>query len=526
MKGRNSIISLCTATMFLFSGCGTANKQTESKIEFKGYPLSSNTEITYWLPLNSGVSSIYANFAETEFAKTLAERTGINVKYVHPAAGQEEASLSLLIASNQFPDIMEFSWLTYNGGPKKNLSEKIIKPLNDIINDYAPNFSNYLKNNPDIDKMIKTDDGTYYVFPFIRGDKSLLISVGGMIRQDWLSELNLSVPETVMELENVLTEFKNKKGATAPASFMSSNMNIFLGNFGSTSDFYIDNGVVKYGPLEPNYRIAAETLNRWFDNGLLDPNFVSLDKAALDSNILMGKSGYTVGSGGGNLGTWLDNMKDNNEPFEMVGMPFTAIESGRGVEYYNIETNYPGYGSVAISDASKNVELAARYLDYAYGEEGEMFYNFGTEGLSYEMKEGVPTYTDEIYNNPDSLTISQAMGKYFRASMSGPFIQSKDYITQFYFRPQQRATLDAWLKNYDAIYDKKFPSATLTEAETSEYTSIMNEITKYTATSQTNFIVGTTSMEKYDEFTAKLKSLNIDRAIAIQQAAYDRFKKR
>ena len=46
---------------------------------------------------------------------------------------------------------------------------------------------------------------------------------GPILRKDWLDELGLEVPETIDEWENVLAQFKEKKGATAPLTILSSN---------------------------------------------------------------------------------------------------------------------------------------------------------------------------------------------------------------------------------------------------------------------------------------------------------------
>ena len=47
--------------------------------------------------------------------------------------------------------------------------------------------------------------------------KNWLVVQGGIIRKDWLDELGLAVPETLDEWHTVLTAFKEKKGAEAPA---------------------------------------------------------------------------------------------------------------------------------------------------------------------------------------------------------------------------------------------------------------------------------------------------------------------
>ena len=69
-----------------------------------------------------------------------------------------------------------------------------------------------LKEHPDIDKMVKSSDGQYYCFPFLRGLESPNItqfSSGFVLRKDVLDELGLELPETIDEWENVLRAYKD-----------------------------------------------------------------------------------------------------------------------------------------------------------------------------------------------------------------------------------------------------------------------------------------------------------------------------
>lgn len=525
MKKLVEWVVICCIAISVLAGCGSEQVNNGGTLDFKGYPIKNDETLTYWQGLSSAISTVVDNAAKTEFAKYLKDQTGVNIEFLHPVAGQEETSLSLLLASNQLPDMIEASWNAYNGGPIKNIKEKVILPLNDVIDKDAPNLKKYLDDNKEIAKSLKTSNGDYYVFPFIRGDKRLLISVGGLIRRDWLKDVGMQIPKTVDDLEKALTAFKDKKGAIAPMCITASNMNTFLGNFSTSNGFYLEKGKVVFGPLTENYKIAAETLHRWYTNGLLDPNFISIDSAGLDSNVLTGKTGYTISSGGGSLGTWLDNMNKSNQQFDMVGMPFTDISTDNPNTYYNTETEYPGYGSVAITTACKNVPLAARFLDYGYSNEGKILYNYGKEGVSFKLVDGKYTYTDEIFKNPDGLTISQAMQKYFRASSAGPFVQEKGYIDQFYYRPNQQDTLNAWLEKFDNVADNKLPKLNLSEEETAEYTEIMTEINKYVSKSLTGFIIGNTELTNYEKFTNELKKLNIDRVLELVNKNYEQLKK-
>lgn len=223
---------LCFAAAALMSavtGCGgevTADPQTASAVpsqtqaksqtEFS-YPMAPGDKLTYWAELQGTVSPNFANLGDTPFAKVWMSKTGVDIEFMHPPAGQAKEQFSLILADGSLPDLMEYNWINdYPGGPEKAIKDGVILPLNDIFDQYCPNITKYLAENPAIDKMIKTDEGHYYVFPFIRGDEKLCSTMGPMLRKDWLDELNLQVPTTIDEWHKVLTQFKEKKGAAAP----------------------------------------------------------------------------------------------------------------------------------------------------------------------------------------------------------------------------------------------------------------------------------------------------------------------
>ena len=68
-------------------------------------------------------------------------------------------------------------------------------------------------------------------------------------------------------------------------------------------------------------------------------------------------------------------------------------------------------------------------------------------------------------------------------------------------------------------------SITMTEAEQEEFSDIMGDITTYATEFTVNYVMGNAS-QSFDEFRAQLKSMNIDRAIELKQAAVDRFNAR
>lgn len=315
--------------------------------------------------------------------------------------------------------------------------------LNDVIDKYAPNLKKYLKEHPEVDKMVKTDSGNYYAFPFVRGDESLMVFQGPMLRQDYLTELGLQVPTTMDEWYSVLKAFKEKKGVEAPLTFRGLNdlnNGAFIGAYGINRSFYVDNGQVKFGPAQPAYKDFLATMRKWYAEGLLDKNIATVDIKAQDANMTSGKSGASIGAAGSGMGKWIGAVQGKDPNYNLVAAPYPVLNKGDKPKFGQKSFAFGSEpsGMIAITGTSKNVELAARFLDYGYSEEGHNFFNFGTEGVSYKMDNGYPKYTDLIMNNPEKLSLAQAMGLYIRGNTSGPFVQDTRYLEQYYTMKQQK----------------------------------------------------------------------------------------
>lgn len=381
---------ICTALVAsLMAGC-SSKKEEENPANATGsaepakteqpsgpvtYPIKTDVTLTYWVGLNTNVSTTSATLNETEFAKQLEKQTGIKVKYIHPTLGQNKEQFNLMLASKDLPDIIEYEWLSFVGGPELAIKDGYIIKLNDVIEKNAPNLKKHLDENAEIAKKAKTDNANYFMFPFIRGDSKLLVFHGPMLRNDWLKELNLQVPTTIDEWTNVLSAFKEKKGATAPLSFQKeANPKIgtlvwgtFVGAYGMPRDYFMDNGKIKYGPIEPGFKDFLALFSKWYADGLLDKNFATVDAKILDANITSGKSGAAVGYNGGGLGKWMQAMKSKEPNFELIAAPYPTLKKGETPGFGQLDNKVQGIGG-AITTKCKNVEIAARLLDYGYSE--------------------------------------------------------------------------------------------------------------------------------------------------------------
>ena len=546
MKKSNKVLALLTAVSLsagLLAGCGgsassasssaagssTAADSANAATEEFSYPMSGK-ELTYWCELNTNVSANYTNMGDTPFGQGLMERTGVTITYLHPPTGQLNEQFNLILADGDLPDIMEYTWQSYPGGPQKAIEDGNILALNDIIDQYCPNLKAYLEAHPDVDRQCKTDEGNYYMFPFVRGDDSLRVSTGLMIRQDWLNDLGLEMPTTIDEWHDVLTAFKTEKGATAPFAFEYTTPSLrnnwpFMSVYNTTAEFYVgDDGKIHYGPAEENYKEFLATMNQWYKEGLLDPDMPTAQLDQVSAKMTSGASGASLGWIGSRMGVWTTAAKETDPNYDLEAAPVPTLNKGETAKMGPMDNVVVNNGGAAITTRCKDIEAAARLLDWAYSDEGHMYYNFGTEGESYTMENGEPVYTDLILNNPDGLPIAQAMSGYIRGNYNGPFVQDVRYAQQYYTMDCQKKAQATW--TVPEASEHVLPPITPSSGESEEFSAIMNEINTYRDEMTLKFILGTESLDNFDKFVDTMNQMNLKRAIEIENSALDRYNAR
>ena len=546
MKKSNKVLALLTAVSLsagLLAGCGgsassasssaagssTAADSANAATEEFSYPMSGK-ELTYWCELNTNVSANYTNMGDTPFGQGLMERTGVTITYLHPPTGQLNEQFNLILADGDLPDIMEYTWQSYPGGPQKAIEDGNILALNDIIDQYCPNLKAYLEAHPDVDRQCKTDEGNYYMFPFVRGDDSLRVSTGLMIRQDWLNDLGLEMPTTIDEWHDVLTAFKTEKGATAPFAFEYTTPSLrnnwpFMSAYNTTAEFYVgDDGKIHYGPAEENYKEFLATMNQWYKEGLLDPDMPTAQLDQVSAKMTSGASGASLGWIGSRMGVWTTAAKETDPNYDLEAAPVPTLNKGETAKMGPMDNVVVNNGGAAITTRCKDIEAAACLLDWAYSDEGHMYYNFGTEGESYTMENGEPVYTDLILNNPDGLPIAQAMSGYIRGNYNGPFVQDVRYAQQYYTMDCQKKAQATW--TVPEASEHVLPPITPSSGESEEFSAIMNEINTYRDEMTLKFILGTESLDNFDKFVDTMNQMNLKRAIEIENSALDRYNAR
>jgi len=516
-----------------FSGCGKTQETISngSAVKLNGdkiYPIQCDDTLDFWFAGTTGWTNLYENFGDTPLAKEVAKKTGVKINYVHPQAGQQNEQFQLLVASDELPDIVNHMWFSYPGGPDAAIKDGYIYALNDIIDEYAPALKKVLSENENWDNQVKTDNGDYFIFPSFNEGGILRVAYGPVLRADWMEKLNLEKPTTIDEWENVLTKFKEVDTVefpmTATAGILSQ---AFMPAFGTYPGWYKDDDEIKYGQAQPQYKEFLEKMHDWYKKGLIDPDFAVADGKTIEKAMLNHQAGATLAWAGSGVGVWLDAME--GKPFDIQGVQFPSMGDGGNAEYGYLSSDVGTTNVNAISKRCKNVELAARFLDWGFTEEGYKIYNFGVEGESfnYVEKDGeqYPQMTDLILNNPDGIDVATMFASYTRScNTCVPMVQAVEYIEQFYKRKQQKDAQVEWAKqNMDSHL---IPQIYIREDQTDRDADIMANINTYVEEMRVKFIDGREPIENFDKYLEQLKAFGLDESIAFRQEAYERAKNR
>lgn len=494
----------------------------------KEAPPAGPVTLLYWAPLNANVVSSIRDLNQNLVFQELEKRSGIKLQFRHPPVNQEQEQFNLVIASRDLPDLFEYDWTAYPGGPEKAISDGIIVKLNDLISKEAPNYKKYLDQTPTVAKQLMTDAGSLYVFAALSKSK-YSVQGGLMLRKDWLDEAGLKVPETIDEWTTVLSTLKKAKSLTAPFSAEKNQIikgNIFSGAWMVADGFYLNKGKVTYGPITDAYREYLAFMSGWYRDGLLDPDFVGGVARTVDANVTGSKTAALFGYAGGTMGKFLAAMKDKDPKFDLIGAQYPVLKKGDTPRFITRSWEYRKQGSLAITTTNKHAVASTRWADYLFSDDGNILKNFGVEGMTFKSDNGYPRYTDLIVKNPEGLSMAQAMGKYLRGSYPTPGFIDERYHEQFFQLPQQKAAVALWSKHDKDSLEVLLPPYSPTPAEAEELAAIVPSLESFKDEMFVKFVMGQEPLANFSSFVAQAKQMKVERALQLYQAAYDRYSKR
>lgn len=492
--------------------------QGEESKEFS-YPTSGS--LTYWMWLNGNVSANYPSLEATPIAGWIKEATGVDVDYVDDHSNTDEA-FQLMISDSKMPDMIAHNFTGYSGGYVGACNDGICIKLNDVIDQYMPNLKAYLAANPDVDTAIKDYNGDYYYIPGI-GSKASVFTKGNFINADMLKKLNAEVPTTIDGWHDLFVRVRDELNVV-PLTCMWGDLmtnSILAYAYGVGIDGYgiDDNGEVVYRYNSENYKAFLETVAAWYAEGLIDTDIATIANDDCKAKMINQQAFMSTGY----LGSYLQQIEQASDEFTVMGIPQPSLKEGVPATDCFAEMVVGGGGTV-ITPSCENVELAARWCDFFFSEEGHLLANFGKEGETWNMVDGVPTFADTVFNNPEGYTASQSIARYNLISTGNvPSYRDDAYYAQTLNEKSAIEAMQTWANSVADPYAHRFPNVSYTAEETEVYAGYKTNLTTTAQEWFLAFVIGTATMDQWDEYVAELDAMGAQEALAINQAAYARY---
>ncbi|MFD0716020.1 extracellular solute-binding protein [Paenibacillus sp. GCM10027626] len=501
-----------------------ANKGQGSNVNTEG-EMASSEPIT--MKMMGYKHPIHGPWEEMIFFKEMEKRT--NIKFVFdtpPSEGYEEKK-NLAFASGEVPDVFFGANLT-PGEEIKYGSQGVLLPLEDLIEEHAPNIKAMFEEMPDVKQSVTTPDGHIYALPHVN-KASIAVAPTTWVNGDWLNNLNITeLPTTVEGLYELLKNFKdndaNKNGQADEIPLGTNNKmkdfhSVILPAFGVWGrEVYVDDdGKVHYGAMTDGYKAYLQFMNRLWKEKLVDPASYTDTFTEMSAKGKENKVGMFVHAAPF-LGFKVDKPEDN---LKYPVLP--ALSSD--INPTNTAAISAGIvrGVFAITSQNPDPVRTIQWVDYLYSKEGSIFVHYGPEGDLWEYadkEKGLRKYIEpangmntEEYRGTLTPDVGTPLPKWVRPEVERGW---DDVGHEHRFKETEEKIMPHARLPFPLIY--------FTAEEQDQIDVISTDLKTYLDSMEAKFITGQESFDKWDNFINTLKKMNIEQYVEINQAAYDRWK--
>ena len=394
----------------------------------------------------------------------------------------------------------------------KYAKDEIVIPLNDLIDQYMPNFK-ALMDERDGWKYITSSDGNIYSLPQVNDDGCGMML---FINQVWLDKLGLEMPKTFDEYIEVLRAFKEKdpngngEADEIPLYLANGALSQLLpyygiGFDGNTNATY--NGEqMEYYPTSEKYKEFLKMARGLSEEGLIN-NYVL---GTWDEQAALGTTQDVLGSllqWGAYLSVGAEKDEDwpTVVPFENTMVPYLGIQ----------------FGGLVLTDKCEHPELILQWADYFYSTEGSDLGWLGVDGESYRRNDdGTYTWLTDGAWGADMAEIRDIATLF--GDKPWPGLSSK------FFDEGQTNPEEKYLYGQREIvkehFTERFPKLSYTEDELKRKATYEADITPYISQYEAQVISGEVDLDStWDEYVATLNNMGLQDLISINQAAVSRF---
>ena len=484
------------------------------------FPLKEKVTLTFWYSPGWNFIGDMKSLAEGEVWQWMEDQTNVHIEFIHPASGTDIQSFQLLFTGEKMPDILHCTLKNeYTYGPEAGVEDGYYLDLTSLMKQYAPNYMNVLEKYPNVNSNVRTDSGRLLAFnQMYMPEHSKAVNAGPSIREDMLAQIGVNVEDLVTydDWHNVLLRLKKEGICEVPlhlAGEGTMQYHELAAGYGTAQDFIVVDGKVKYGPLEDGYGEYIDMLKSWYNEGLIDSDFGLNHRDPEEADVINNK--YAAWW---SYCSWNGTKKWNSsmgvaDGFNLVGTRLPVKEAGQIAHYRTPDTINNEYNFRICADC-ENPEIAVAWFDLWYNENVALVANYGLGDSHVKNEDGTYDWSEKLTKAADA---SAARGRYV---LPNAFYENYTRISNSWSDAQKRSQRN-WLDSSDYAY--VYPNyAIMTAEENTAFAAIMADIKTFVEEETFKLIAGNSNYT-FESFREHILGMGIDEAIALKQAAYDRY---
>ncbi len=487
-----------------------------------GYPITDDIT-TYEIAAKSRHNK---DFEELIFFDDLQALTNIDIEWIMSSEDGWSERKSLLFTGEDLPDAFYGQGILTDVEVIRYASQGLLIPLNDLIEQYAPNIQHLFEYNPEYKKLLTAPDGNIYALPSIT-ELSPTTHDKLFINKTWLDALDLEVPETTEDFAEVMMAFKtmdpngNGEEDEIPFSFLpdrkENGLHSMFGSFGQVDaldHLAVKDGQVIYTAQTEEYKAAIEYFNSLYSDGLID-----LEAFTHDFNVYMAKVRGEELTVGAFVGWSLSSAATVNKDHYVALEPLIGPDGDQLWKTYTSTIN--AKGSFVITSSCENPEALMRWADYHYDPEISLQIDQGLFGTLLEKgDDGQITYLP-VPEGQSFADVNHSIGP----GVNGIGAVTDEITANLVLNENltERAELDAFYAPFNVPTDEVFPPVYFTEEEVEQLAILQTDITPYVDQQYAKWIVEGGIEEDWEDYLEQLEVIGVQEYIDIHQAAYDRY---
>jgi putative aldouronate transport system substrate-binding protein len=476
---------------------------------------------TCWMPVAPYVSAMINldTFSQDiAMVANISELTNVYIDFTAVAGGEvEEQAFNLMVAAQDYLDIIGVMQY-YSTGVEGAIEDGVIIDIYDDLQTLAPNYWERLSASSDDFLQMVTESGQMgTIAQLLIGSECM----GPMIRKDWLDNLGLAVPETLDELHDALLAMHNEYGATAYLTADGNDIDLGSAYNITPGGFNVVDGTVVSAFDTEEYKEYLQMIAPWYSEGLFNDDFFNDSINAIRSDMANDLVSFVDGSAE-NMGEVYDFAAEGS-PIELAAMSYPTLNAGDEIHVGQTGTIIKNTDTWAISTACGDHEALLKLVNWLYSDDAYYVYNWGTEGVTYEIVDGEPQWTDLVVNNDQ---YNYMFASYLYASGVGSVYYPGVYDiskSHYNYRPEQLEAYDLYQTLSDGAYNlPNYVASSMTLEEQLEYNSFATDMQTYYEEMILQFITGSVSFDQWDDFVNTLHDMGLEKAVEMQQTVYDR----